>query len=419
MPNPAGKNGHDNGVEPTEEVLRAELLQYAKERLPLERRTKRLAKLGYYISISKLKRLNKQYNIPSARNPPPMPVATAIVMDKVAEDVQRRNGPNEITKMIAAEGLYVIPRDMTRQIMHDNDEAGFELRYRAHRPRIPHGVLKSHGLNSEVSADGHEKFSSLALRMGPVGFGIYGFREKLSGKGLHLVVVPNARKSSTIGHVYLDMVALHGYIGRQLTVDHGSETGEMYAIHMALRQKFAPELDEKAWPPFVALKSTNNITIENLWSRWLKTSGRNCREVISEGNTNGLFNPLDDLDVDLFQWLWPQVVQVELDKFVQYWNCHTVRCQKDKAMPSGTTPMDVYCNPEEFGYQDLRIPVDVNLVEHLRKLLPDSREEVFRFVSDDFRAAAEQAYAELGCPPFCLKHGWEIYKDIQLRLRAM
>lgn len=141
---------------------------------------------------------------------------------------------------------------MTRAIMRDNDPLGFEVRYRASRAPIPRGVLTAKGLNHEGSADGHEKFSSMALQMGPVGFGIYAFREKLSGRILHGAVVPNVRKASTIGHVYLDMVSLHrrksdmhsncvllltlaSGIFHQLTVDHGSETGDMYAAHVALR----------------------------------------------------------------------------------------------------------------------------------------------------------------------------------------
>ena len=98
---------------------------------------------------------------------------------------------------------------MTRSIMLANDPLGFDIRYRASSKPIKRGVLTTLGLNHEGSADGHEKFSSQALGMGPVGFGIYAFREKLSGRALHAVVVPNVRKASTIGHVYLDMVSVH------------------------------------------------------------------------------------------------------------------------------------------------------------------------------------------------------------------
>lgn len=63
---------------------------------------------------------------------------------------------------------------------------------------------------------------------------------------------------------------------------------------------FAPELDETEWPPFVAIQSTHNITIENIWSRWLKWAGTSCRAVLEEGKSNGLFNALDELDVYVF-----------------------------------------------------------------------------------------------------------------------
>ncbi|KAJ7769565.1 hypothetical protein DFH07DRAFT_735988, partial [Mycena maculata] len=47
-------------------------------------------------------------------------------------------------------------------------------------------------------------------------------------------VVPNAHGSSTMGHYYLDLVEKNG-VFLQATVDGGSETGELYAAHIALR----------------------------------------------------------------------------------------------------------------------------------------------------------------------------------------
>ncbi|PIL27238.1 hypothetical protein GSI_10382 [Ganoderma sinense ZZ0214-1] len=352
MPNLDGFNGRDNGTQPPDGELPAELLQYTKERLPLDRRLDRLKKkFGYIIGTThivsniirttKLKKLNKKFDIPSARWPLPLPVATAVVCDAIATDVHKRNGPDTVMRIISSQGKYAIPRSITRAIMRDNDPLGFEVRYHASRAPIPRGVLTAKGLNHEGSADGHEKFSSMALQMGPVGFGIYAFREKLSGCILHGAVVPNVRKASTIGHVYLDMVSVHGCIFCQLTVDHGSETGDMYAAHAALRRLYAPELDETEWKLFVAITSTHNVCIENIWMRWLKTSGRNVQSIILQGKTNSLFNPLDEVDMyvilliidtvemlikslfsNLFQWLWPQIVQIEFDKFMDYWNCH-------------------------------------------------------------------------------------------------
>ncbi|KAI0641517.1 hypothetical protein C8Q79DRAFT_1014440 [Trametes meyenii] len=376
-------------------------------------------KFDYWIGKSTLKKLNAKFKIPSARKPPPLPLATTVVVGKMTQDINRRNGPNEVTKQIASEGKYIIPRDVVRAIMRDNDPLGFELRYRAHRPRIERGSLMAKGVNHEHSVDGHEKLGSLSLRMGPVGFGIYGVREKVSGRAMYMVVVPNARKSSTIGHVYCDNVSFNGFIARQLTADHGSETGEMYAVHSALRRVYSPELDEGEWPPFVAIASTSNISIENLWSRWLKWAGSNCYSILTQGATNGLFNPVDQLDVNLFQWLWSQIIQRKLDEFVQYWNCHLIRSQPGKQLPSGTSPMNIYEACHAFGYQDIRIPVDVEVVEHLRSKLPESREEAFRFVSDEFKAGAEKVYAGLGKPQLALEDGWEIFAQMQAKLRMI
>ncbi|EIW65122.1 uncharacterized protein TRAVEDRAFT_108590, partial [Trametes versicolor FP-101664 SS1] len=78
---------------PPDDELREELLQYAKEHLPLERRIKHLEnKFGYYIRLTKLKELNKKFHVPSSRKPPPLPLATAIICNWMDKDIARRNG---------------------------------------------------------------------------------------------------------------------------------------------------------------------------------------------------------------------------------------------------------------------------------------------------------------------------------------
>lgn len=63
------------------------------------------------------------------------------------------------------------------------------------------------------------------------------------------------------------------------------------------RRTFSAELDETEWPPFAVIKSSHSIAIRNLWPQWLKSGGHNCQAVMLQGKTNGLFNPLDELDV--------------------------------------------------------------------------------------------------------------------------
>jgi len=46
--------------------------------------------------------------------------------------------------------------------------------------------------------------------MGGVGLNIYGVKDQWSSFVLHLVVLPNSRLASTIGHVYLDCTEKYG-----------------------------------------------------------------------------------------------------------------------------------------------------------------------------------------------------------------
>jgi len=61
----------------------------------------------------------------------------------------------------------------------------------------------------EVNCNGHDKLGAQALQMGRVRLPIYGLKDKWSSMLLHLVIIPNNQKASTIGHVYLDFVEKH------------------------------------------------------------------------------------------------------------------------------------------------------------------------------------------------------------------
>ncbi|KAL1942641.1 hypothetical protein VTO73DRAFT_4881 [Trametes versicolor] len=389
MVNPTGRNGYDNGTIPSDEELSAALQQYAKERLPAERRIARLkAEFGYSIGTTKLKDLQRKFGIATVRKPPPLPVASTLVCAKASEDPFRRKGPNTVKNQLAVEG-FQIPRSVVRSVMHTEDPTGAAIRHPRAGNHIIRKVLTAKGVWHEISVDGHEKLGPVALEMGGVGFHIYGMREKWSGRVLWLVVVPNSRVSAVVGHIYLDCVGFYGVMARQMTFDGGSETQDMKAAHVALRTQFAPELDADAWPPYVPLKSTHNISIENLWSRWLTYDGWNLQKVLMEGRSNGLFNPADALDTNLFQWLWPHIIQKKLDEFKEFWNCHRVRSQRKKQMPCNSSPNDIFTTPQDYGGENLGIQVQTEFVEGLRAALPISRKEAFQFVDDEFLKFAE------------------------------
>jgi hypothetical protein len=146
---------------------------------------------------------------------------------------------------------WLLLSDQVHEILLNNYPEGFDHRCPGSnmKPRKP---LVSIGPFEEIHGDGHEKLGSMALKIG-AGLPIYGLKDKFSRMLLHLVVVPSCREATTIGHVYLDFVAKYGgertpnwlyypkihdlwpAIPLQLTVDKGSETGDMWGFQVTLR----------------------------------------------------------------------------------------------------------------------------------------------------------------------------------------
>ena len=77
-------------------------------------------------------------------------------------------------------------------------------------------------------------------------------------------------------------------------------------------------------------------------------------------------------------------------------------------MPSGVQPFLVWKFPERYVLIHAGIKVDTDAVKELRSRIPISREECFRWVSDDFDLRAKRAYKAIEVPPLKLAEGWSI-----------
>ncbi|KAF9490762.1 hypothetical protein BDN71DRAFT_1345120, partial [Pleurotus eryngii] len=99
-------------------------------------------------------------------------------------------------------------------------------------------------------------------------------------------------------------------------------------------------------PATIQVQSKRNTPIELFWYWQRRSKGLSVKEVILQGKSNGIFNPNNELHVQLFNWLWPPLLQAQLDEFVEYWNNHRISMQKKKFLPSGTSPRQMWIAPE-------------------------------------------------------------------------
>ncbi|KAJ7912784.1 hypothetical protein B0H13DRAFT_2474022 [Mycena leptocephala] len=410
MVNPTGSNGTDNGVFPPDTELREILFEYARRSLRLDLRLRYLERDHQItIGLTKLKALNRQFRVPTARKFKAVEEATSAIADIIARDVHQSQGPDTVKKIASLRLNLTVPRAFVRSTMKGlvgQRPSDMRMPGRGKGPK-QRSALNAIGIFQEIHTDGHEKLGEKALQMGSgIGIDTYGMRDHV-GKVLWLVVVPNSRLSDTIGHVFLDMVSKYGAISVQVTFDGGSELGWLAAFQTTLREVFAPDLSAEEWKPVVAVKSTSNIPIESTWSYDRKFNSRSMRDILEEGRIHLI--PGDVVHRELFRWLWPKIVQIGLDEFVDYFNNKKTRKQRGRILPSGVAPNVVFDMPGDYGLENLAIPVAQEAIDELRTLIDTSREEAYRWVSDEFDALASEVYIQLGCPKLEALSGWAIF----------
>ncbi|KAG6834599.1 hypothetical protein H0H93_008683 [Arthromyces matolae] len=358
-------------------------------------------------------KLNTQFEVPSVRKPPSEDVARQAILDLVAKDRAQRNGVGAIGTFLSNSGMP-LPRDYIRDVLAAYAPEGLAARFPGVRS-IKRAPLVAIGPYHQDHADGHDKLNAQALRMGEVCLPIYGIKDQYSSFIKHLVTVPNNRLATTVGHIHLDCVEKYGVfkaVPVTSVVDKGSELGYLYANQAALRTTYAPEIDVNTYPPVLQVKSTHNTPIESLWHWFQKTTGRDFRDIVCQGFQDGRYNPNNKLHVDLFNWLWPKILQSALDNFTEYWNNHRIRKQSEKPNVSGTTPRNAWTAPAAYGGTNCKIDVDAATVQALRDAIPVSYEDAMRWVDDDFAERAHVAYILIDCPPLEPLSGWTIFTEL-------
>ncbi|KAL0955296.1 hypothetical protein HGRIS_004185 [Hohenbuehelia grisea] len=185
---------------------------------------------------------------------------------------------------------------------------------------------------------------------------------------------------------------------------------------------FAPSIDSHVYPACVLMKSVHNTVIEGFW-RWLREkSGSSMKAHILRSKDEHVYDPNVIFHRDLFYWIFPPLVQAELDQFCTWWNLHRVRPQQDKDMPSGHVPLDALKYPSLYGGLNCLVEVPKPIIQDLREYLTEevgSRKECLHWVTDEFEALANEVWEDMGSPRITFENSWTIFAEMADRIEVL
>jgi hypothetical protein len=110
---------------------------------------------------------------------------------------------------------------------------------------------------------------------------------------------------------------------------------------------------------------------------------------------------------ELVQWLWPTLIQQELDTLKDQFNNHVVRKDRGKKLPSGVSPNIAYTLYKEYGGENCLQPIDPNFVKSLMEGI--GGEDLIRFVSVEYAAHAQAVFETLGFVALSFHNVWLIF----------
>jgi hypothetical protein len=125
---------------------------------------------------------------------------------------------------------------------------------------------------------------------------------------------------------------------------------------------------------------------------------------------------------ELFNWIFPPLVQAQLDEFRIYWNQHTIRSQPEKEMLSGHAPADALEHPGLFGGLDCGIRIPKEALLELRNALAEEvgpREAYLSWVTPQFDQIATDIFRTLTFSEITLENSWDVFSEMSHRLEAL
>jgi hypothetical protein len=150
-------------------------------------------------------------------------------------------------------------------------------------------VFRTYGPNHVWSIDGHDKLTRFGIT-------VYGVINAWSRKILGLFVYVTNNNPRHISVYFFNLVSKIGGVPLKVTVDYGTETGDVSFYQSKMSHQFAGITLEEALAQMNHTKSTRNQNIEALWSQMMKQHKNSIIDHIMLAIENGSYNPEDPVE---------------------------------------------------------------------------------------------------------------------------
>lgn len=110
---------------------------------------------------------------------------------------------------------------------------------------------------------------------------------------------------------------------------------------------------------------------------------------------------------ELVQWLWPKLIQQELNQLREQFNNHRVRKESAKNHPSGVSPNVAFALYADYQAENCLQVVDCETVKQLMDSI--GGEDLIRFVSVEYENHAETVFANLGFKVLSFHNVWNVF----------
>ncbi|KAG1930743.1 hypothetical protein F2P79_022072 [Pimephales promelas] len=233
---------------------------------------------------------------------------------------------------------FTVKRETVRLLLSVLDPDG--VAYRRAR-RLRRRRYHNPGPNFMWHVDSYDKLK-------PYGLCINGCVDGFSRNVMWLKVYFTNNDPKVIASYFIETVKNRDGCPRRIRSDHGTENVAMEQMQIFLRRDAT---DEFAFHrSFLYGSSNHNQRIESFWSILRKENIQFWMNFFQALKEEDYFSG-DFLDKSIVQFCFTTLVQDELDRFVQMWNAHRIRAQRNITAPHGR-PSIMYMAPHLYGSDD-------------------------------------------------------------------